>query len=55
MNNGRRKGEGKLRREEEHATAVSNREGKMKSQWTVAGLPRYMKRLPGLPVRSEIV
>ena len=30
------KGEGKWRREEERATAIPNREGKAKSQWTVA-------------------
>ena len=54
-NNGRRKGEGKWRREEERATAVPNREGKLKSRWTVASLPWYTKRCPGLhrrPLRN---
>ena len=37
------------------ATAVPNREGKAKSRWTVASLPRYTKRRPGLHVRLEIV
>ena len=41
--------------EEERATAVPNREGKAKSRWTVASLPRFMKRRPGLHVRSEIL
>ena len=41
--------------EEECATAVPNREGKAKSQWTVASLPRYTKWRPGLHVLSEIV
>ena len=41
--------------EEERATAVPNREGKAKSRWTVASLPRYTKRCPGLHVRSEIL
>jgi hypothetical protein len=35
MNNGRRKSQGKWR-EEEHGTAVPNREGKAKRRWTVA-------------------
>ena len=54
-NNGRRKGEGKWRREEERATAVPNREGKAKSRWTVASLPRFTKGRPGLHVGSEIL
>ena len=41
--------------EEEGAAAVPNREGKAKSRWTVASLPRYTKRRPGLHVRSEIL
>ena len=41
--------------EEELATTVPNREGKAKSRWTVASLPWYMKRRPGLHVRSEIL
>ena len=41
--------------EEERATTVPNQEGKAKSRWTVASLPRYMKRRPGLHVRSEIL
>ena len=41
--------------EEERATAVPNREGKAKSRWTVACLPRFTKRRPGLHVRSEIL
>ena len=41
--------------EEERATTVPHREGKAKSQWTVASLPRYTKRRPGLHVLSEIV
>ena len=42
-------------REEERATAVPNREGKAKSRWTVASLPWYTKRSPGLHVHSEIL
>ena len=34
-------------REEERAPADPNREGKAKSRWTVASLPRYTKRRPG--------
>ena len=41
--------------EEERATAVPNQEGKAKSRWTVASLPRFTKRRPGLHVRLEIV
>ena len=41
--------------EEERATTVPNREGKAKSRWTVASLPWYTKRCPGLQVLSEIV
>ena len=41
--------------EEDHATTVPNREGKAKSRWTVASLPRYKKRRHGPHVRSEIV
>ena len=41
--------------EEERATSVPNREGKAKSRWTVASLPWYTKRRPGLHVISEIV
>ena len=41
--------------EEERAATVPNREGKAKSRWTVASLPRYTKRRPGLHVLSEIV
>ena len=43
------------RREEERATAVPNREGKAKSRWTVASLPRFTKGRPGLHVGSEIL
>ena len=41
--------------EEERATAVPNREGKAKSRWTVASLPRFTKGRPGLHVGSEIL
>ena len=41
--------------EEERATAVPNQEGKAKSRWTVASLPRYTKRRPVLHVRLEIL
>ena len=41
--------------EEERATAVPNQDGKAKSRWMVASLPRYTKRRPGLHVRSEIL
>ena len=41
--------------EEERATVVPNREGKAKSRWAVASLPRFMKGRPGLHVRSEIL
>ena len=41
--------------EEERVTTVPNREGKAKSRWTVASLPWYTKRRPGLHVRSEIL
>ena len=41
--------------EEELATAVPNREGKAKSRWTVASLPRFTKRRPSLHVRSKIL
>ena len=41
--------------EEERATAVPNREGKAKSRWTVASLPRFTKGHPGLHVGSEIL
>src|SRR3954471_22039315 len=41
--------------EEERATAVPNQEGKAKSWWTVASLPRFTKRRPSLHVRSEIL
>ena len=36
-------------------TAVPNQEGKAKSRWTVASLPRFTKRRPGLHVRSQIL
>ena len=41
--------------EEERATTVPNREGKVKSRWTDVSLPRFMKRRPGLHIRSEIL
>ena len=41
--------------EEERATAVPNQEGKAKSRWTVASLPRFTKGRPGLHVHSEIL
>ena len=41
--------------EEERATEVPNREGKAKSRWTVASLPRFTKGHPGLHVGSEIL
>ena len=41
--------------EEERAAAVPNREGKAKSQWTVANLPQFTKRCPSLHVRSKIL
>src|SRR3954467_10330634 len=41
--------------EEERATTVPNREGKAKSRWTVASLPRFTKRRPGLHVCSEML
>ena len=41
--------------EEERATAVPNREGKAKSRWTVASLPRFTKGRPGLHVGSEVL
>ena len=41
--------------EEERAAAVPNQEGKAKSQWTVASLPRFTKRSPDLHVRLEIL
>ena len=41
--------------EEERATAVPNREGKAKSRWTVASLPRFTKGRPGLHIGSEIL
>ena len=41
--------------EEERAIAVPNREGKAKSRWTVASLPRFTKGRPGLHVGSEIL
>ena len=41
--------------EEECATAVPNREGKAKSRWTVASLPRFTKGRPDLHVGSEIL
>ena len=41
--------------EEERATAVPNREGKAKSRWTVASLPRFTKRRPGLHIGLEIL
>ena len=41
--------------EKERAIAVPNQEGKAKSRRTVASLPRFMKRRPGLHVRSEIL
>ena len=41
--------------EEERATAVPNREGKAKSRWAVASLPRFTKGRPGLHVGSEIL
>ena len=41
--------------EEERAIAVPNREGKVKSRWTVASLLRFMKGRPGLHVSSEIL
>ena len=34
--------------EEERVTAVPNREGKAKSRWAVANLPRYANRRPGV-------
>ena len=40
---------------EEHATAVPNREGKAKSRWTVASLPRFTKGHPGLHVSLKIL
>ena len=42
-------------REEERATTVPNREGKPKSRWAVASLPRFTKGRPGLHVGSEIL
>ena len=41
--------------EEERATIVPNREGKAKSQWTVASFPWFTKGRPGLHVGSEIL
>ena len=41
--------------EEECATAVQNREGKAKSRWTVASLPRFTKGRHVLHVGSEIL
>ena len=41
--------------EEERVTAVPNREGKAKSWWMVASLPRFTKGHPGLHVGSEIL
>ena len=41
--------------EEERETIVPNREGKAKSRWTVASLPRFTKGRRGLHVGSEIL
>ena len=41
--------------EEQRATVVPNREGKVKSRWMVASLPRFTKKRPGLHVRLEIL